>query len=215
MQVRKYSAKTVPETTFVDSSTVSRSVTVKSVLFCENKAFQSKKVAFKYELGECTVGNVDEDLDDTGAGSTKLLVRGKLITAINFEKVLRTCSYQNYYIIEMPHVVGLAHSSSSSDSTIGDFKVVLPNGKVCPFENHGIPHPPTNFAGAREVGGILHLCGGDKGRFIHPSSKCVVQPQTINTTVFRLPMLDDCYRMDLSKDPLEWIKYSSLSRANW
>ncbi len=55
-------------------------------------------------------------------------------------------------------MVGLVHSVN--DSHVGDFKVVLPNGKICPYEDHGIPRPPRYFHGAREVGGMLYLCGG-------------------------------------------------------
>ncbi len=87
----------------------------------------------------------------------------------------------NMTMLDMPHVVGLAHSIGSNGT--GDFKVVLPSGNVCPFEDHGIPQPPTHLHGAIEVGGILHLCGGSlnghKGRSILPSSKYVVQPQNI------------------------------------
>ncbi len=45
------------------------------------------------------------------------------------------------------------------------FEVVLPNGKICPASDHGIPDfnaedfAPTR-AGITEVDGVIYVCGG-------------------------------------------------------
>ncbi len=69
----------------------------------------------------------------------------------------------------MPERVGLYHSMlEDSDSVEGyEYKVVLPNGKVCGSDLHGIPSQTALIHGITETDGILYRCGG---RYINGSN---------------------------------------------
>ncbi len=79
ISVRKYTAKTVPESFLVETFTYTDKVSTSSPLACESKAFHSRKIAFKSDRNKCQVGNIDGNSGDiNGDNLIKIMVRGKM-----------------------------------------------------------------------------------------------------------------------------------------
>ncbi len=63
--------------------------------------------------------------------------------------------------IDVPKVA-MSHGNSLGDA---DFEIVMPNGKICPTADHGLPTynvtDPVSYHGITEVDGVIYLCGGE------------------------------------------------------
>ncbi len=57
----------------------------------------------------------------------------------------------------------MSHGNNAGDA---DFDIVLPNGKICPPADHGLPPfnvtDPLYLHAITEADGVIYLCGGER-----------------------------------------------------
>ncbi len=112
----------------------------------------------------------------------------------------------------MPDRVGLSHSELN-ESDLGEgfeYKVVLPNGKECGSDLHGIQSQTLFNNGITEIGGILHSCGGKyingsySGNWYSFAGVWVWLTRYFLFVPMHILCTGQCHTLDLSKEQLVW-----------